>query len=275
MNEADSHLNHTQAAYRRMAIDTFGFDTQVGLTLALFHTFAPPAVAALLAHTGHVYADADKRTIDTSLFVYELIHGGLEGDRGRGFIRKMNQVHGEWEIANDDYLFVLSVFVVTPIRWIDTCGWRRTTAAERTVAASFYRRLGRLMGIAEVPRDFEGFERYLNDYQDDHLMPSSNSKELTAATLGVITNRLPRAMRPLAPQLLSASLPVEVSWCLGLPSASTRQRKLIQSGLRATSRFTRPGTIAARPWFSPGAAVPGTYPQGYTLDSIGPQRPIA
>lgn len=271
----EPHLSDTQEAYRQLAIETFGFDTQIGLTLALFHTFAPPAVADLLAHTGHVRADADKRTVDTSLFIYELIHGGLEGARGRGFIRKMNQVHSEWEIANEDYLFVLSVFVVTPVRWIDTCGWRRTTAMERRVASDFYRRLGRLMGITEIPRDFDGFEQYLNDYQDVHLVPSSNSEELTTATLRVITGRLPRAMRPLAPEFLSASLPAEVSRCLGLPSTSIHQRKLIQTGLRAASRLTRPGTIAARPWFSPGAAVPGTYPQGYTLDSIGPQQPIA
>lgn len=268
-------LSQRQQDYRRLAIDTFGFDTQIGLTLALFHTFAPPAVASLLAHTGHVHSQADKRTVDTSLFVYELIHGGMEGSRGRGFIRKMNQLHGQWDIANEDYLFVLSVFVVTPIHWIDTCGWRPTTDAEKLTAASFYRRLGRLMGITQIPEDFEAFERYLQGYQEEHLEPSTASEELTAATLRVIAARLPRAMRPLAPELLSASLPPEVANCLGLPETSPRQRTLIRASLRATTRFTRPGTKAARPWFSPGGAVAGTYPQGYTLEDIGPQASTA
>ena len=36
----------------------------------------------------------------------------------------MNRMHGRYAISNDDYLYVLSTFVLVPIRWNHAYGWR-------------------------------------------------------------------------------------------------------------------------------------------------------
>ena len=78
---------------------------------------------------------------------------------GRAAVRRMNQMHGAYDISNDDKLYVLSAFVVMPIRWLDTYGWRRLTEAERVASANYYVELGRHMGIRDIPRHPPGVRR--------------------------------------------------------------------------------------------------------------------
>lgn len=42
----------------------------------------------------------------------------------------MNQMHGSYDISNEDMLYVLATFVVTPVRWLDEYGWRKMTDNE-------------------------------------------------------------------------------------------------------------------------------------------------
>ena len=65
-------------------------------------------------------------------------------------------MHGAYDISNDDKLYVLSTFVVMPIRWLDAYGWRRLTEAERVASANYYRALGRHMGITGIPETHAG-----------------------------------------------------------------------------------------------------------------------
>ncbi len=48
----------------------------------------------------------------------------------------MNRIHGRFEIANDDYLYVLSTMVFEPIRWNARFGWRPLLDAERLATFS-------------------------------------------------------------------------------------------------------------------------------------------
>ena len=43
----------------------------------------------------------------------------------------MNQLHGRFEIANEDFLYVLSTLALEPFRWNERFGWRRANEAER------------------------------------------------------------------------------------------------------------------------------------------------
>ena len=63
----------------------------------------------------------------------------------------MNQMHGAYAISNEDMRYVLSTFVVIPMRWLDRFGWRRLTETERRASANYYRELGRHMNIKDIP----------------------------------------------------------------------------------------------------------------------------
>ena len=109
----------------------FPWDTTRALELALFRTFAVPSVAALLDSTGEFASSAQKRYDDTDLILSTIGEMGYDSAEGRRAIRRMNQIHGRFEISNDDFLYVLSSFVFEPIRWNARFGWRPLIETER------------------------------------------------------------------------------------------------------------------------------------------------
>ena len=127
------------------------------LGLALFRTYAVPSVGELLARTGEFTAHTQKRYDDTVLLLGATVDRGFDDPDSRTAIRRMNQMHRRYGIANDDMLYVLSTFVVTPLRWLDAFGWRPLHPHERQAAVAHYRALGRRMGIRDMPEDEAGF----------------------------------------------------------------------------------------------------------------------
>ncbi len=67
---------------------------------------------------------------------------GYDSPEGRRAIRRMNQIHGRFEISNDDFLYVLSSFVFEPIRWNARFGWRPLIEAERLASFHFWLEVG-------------------------------------------------------------------------------------------------------------------------------------
>src|SRR5438477_391042 len=151
--------DHQQIVFLSMRVD-FPFDTTRALEFALFRTFSVPRIAALLDHTGEFQQRAQKRYDDTDIVVSELIERGYDSERGRAALRRMNQLHGRFEIANEDFLYVLSTFVFEPIRWNARFGWRPLCEQERLALFYFWREVGRRMGIKQLPTNYEEFERF-------------------------------------------------------------------------------------------------------------------
>ena len=102
----------------------FPFDMVRSLEVALFRTYCAPRISALLDRTGEFRLRAQKRYDDTDLIVGALMAHGYDSPLGRAALRRMNQIHGRFTIANEDYLYVLSTFIFEPARWIDRFGWR-------------------------------------------------------------------------------------------------------------------------------------------------------
>src|SRR5947209_11157985 len=124
----DPEADHQRIVFLSTRYD-FPFDTTRALELALFRTFCSPSVSAILDGTGEFQHRAQRRYDDTDIIVSELMERGYDSDRGRAALRRMNQIHARFAIANEDYLYVLSTFVFEPIRWNARFGWR--TMCER------------------------------------------------------------------------------------------------------------------------------------------------
>src|SRR5947209_10151675 len=131
----------------------FPFDTTRALEFALFRTFAVPGIAHLLEQSGEFLARPQRRYDDTDILVSELMERGYDSERGRRALRRMNQLHGRFAIANDDFLYVLSTFLFEPIRWNARFGWRPLCEQERLGYFHFWRQVGRRMNIKDVPAD--------------------------------------------------------------------------------------------------------------------------
>jgi hypothetical protein len=142
--------------YRIVLAHEFPWDMHQALSFALFRTYAVPSIGRLLAETGELERRPQRRYDDTALLLDEPARHGLHSQEGLRAIRRINQMHGAYDIAADDMRYVLSTFVVMPRRWMDDYGWRPFTAAEVRASVRYYRELGRLLGIRDVRRTTPG-----------------------------------------------------------------------------------------------------------------------
>src|SRR5438552_14456953 len=97
-------LDPERDAQRIVFIDAcleFPWDTQRSLELAFYRTFAVPSIATLLDSTGEFTERTQKRYDDTQLLISAFSEFGHESDLGERAIRRMNQIHGRSELAND------------------------------------------------------------------------------------------------------------------------------------------------------------------------------
>jgi hypothetical protein len=155
--------------YRIMVTHEFPWDMNQSLSFALYRTYAVPSIGRLLKRTGEFTERTQKRYDDTALVLDTVLEYGMDSQEGRTAIRRMNQMHGAYPISNDDKRYVLCTFVTSPIRWIDSYGWRRLTEPEKTGSANYYRELGKLMGIKDIPATHQEFAAVLDQYEADHF----------------------------------------------------------------------------------------------------------
>ena len=94
-------------------------------------TFCSPKVSGLLHRTGEFRRHGQKRYDDTALLVAEFMQNGYDGERGQQAIAHINKIHGFYHIENDEYLFVLSTFMLTP-HSLGGCLWLEKNNRERT-----------------------------------------------------------------------------------------------------------------------------------------------
>ena len=120
---------------------------------------------------------------------------GLRQHPGRRAMRRINQMHGMYDISNDDMRYVLSTFVVVPKRWIDEFGWRPLTRPTRRRRTALLRRLGKRMGIKDIPETYAGFEQLLDDYEAEHFAFDEGGRSVADSTLGLVKTFYARPAR--------------------------------------------------------------------------------
>jgi hypothetical protein len=169
--------------YRILATHEFPWDMNQSLSFALYRTYAVPSIGRLLAETGEFTRRTQKRYDDTTLILDTILEHGLASPAGRTAVRRMNQMHGAYDISNADKLYVLCAFVVMPIRWIGKYGWRHLTATERAASANYYRELGRHMGIKDIPATEQEFAAFLDAYEREHFGFDEGALAVSEATL--------------------------------------------------------------------------------------------
>ena len=115
----------------RLTFVDFPWDINKALEFALLRTYAVPSISGLLARTGEFEQRTAKRYDDTALLIREVLRNGLDSDRARRSFARINGMHGRFRIAPEDFLYVLSTFVFSPIDWLEAYGRRPMSDAER------------------------------------------------------------------------------------------------------------------------------------------------
>jgi hypothetical protein len=258
-----------QEIYRLSTEYEFPWDVTRALELALFRTYAVPSIGRLLDRTGEFGERGQKRYDDTVVLLYEMTRdGGMDSARGRAAVRRMNRIHGRYPIDNDDFLYVLSTFVVVPVRWISRYGWRPYSRHEVRATVNNFRHLGRLMGLKDVPETYEGFASVLDAYEREHYAYDDAGRRVADATIAIFQGWFPRFARPLARRGVLSLTDEALRQALGLPRSPRVMEIAADRGLRARAVFVR--LMPARPERMPKRPRPRSYPGGYTLGDIGP-----
>ncbi|ANY07377.1 oxygenase MpaB family protein [Pseudonocardia sp. HH130630-07] len=257
--------------YRDLAGLEFPWDIQQALSLALFRTYAVPSIGRLLAGTGEFTGRVQKRYDDTALILESVLANGFDHVEGRAGIRRMNQMHRSYDISNDDMRYVLATFVVVPLRWVDRWGWRRHTEVERVATANYYRRLGRHMGIRDVPATWQEFGALLDAYEGEHFGYDPGGRAVADATLDLATtfpptDRLPkRAARGFVLALMDPPL----LDALGYRFPPAPVRRAADALLRARGAVVRRMPVRTEPYSVPDSPNIRSYPQGYDVRELG------
>jgi len=259
--------------YRLSVALEFPWDYSRALELALYRTYAVPAIGRLLAETAELTDRTQQRYDDTALLLDTVVEHGFASDEGRTAIRRINQMHRSYDIGNDDMRYVLCTFVVVPKRWIDAYGWRRLSRHETVASAVYYRTLGQHMGIKDIPETYEEFEACLDAYEEANFAWDPQARSVSDATLDLMASWYPR---PLAPLLRLSTLSLLDSSLLKAfryepPSAVARA--VVRRAVRARGRLVRLMPPRRAPHFARQNWEIRGYPNGYRIADLG-TRPV-
>ena len=194
---------------------------------------------------------------------------GHDSDRGRRALRRMNELHGRFAIANDDFLYVLSTFVYEPIRWNERFGWRPLCAQERLAYFHFWREVGWGMGIHDVPADYAAFERFNRAYERRHFGLTGANERVGTATRELFVSWFPRPLAPLVRAAIHALLDEPLIEAFGFPRPSPLARRLVAAGLRCRASVLALLPPRRRPLLRTERPC-RTYPNGYVIEKLGP-----
>jgi hypothetical protein len=264
----DPEKDHQSIVFLCTCYD-FPFDTTRSLEFALFRTFAVPSISGLLDRTGEFARRAQRRYDDTDIIVSELMEWGYDSERGKRALRRMNQLHGRFAIANDDFLYVLSTFVFEPIRWNARFGWRPMCEQERLAMFCFWREVGRRMNIKELPGDSATFERFNVEYEKRYYRYSDTNHRVGTATREMFVAWFPWLLAPLVRWAMHALMDAPVIEAFGFPRPSRWMRGLVTGGLKVRARVLRLLPPRRRPRLRTEMRR-RLYPHGYVIEQLGP-----
>src|SRR5437867_3860856 len=152
---------------------------------------------------------------------------GYDSDRGKRALKRMNQLHGRFAIANEDFLYVLSTFIYEPIRWNQRFGWRLMCEKERLAYFFFWREVARRMNIKELPTDYDSFERFNREYERQHYRFTESNRRVGAATRELFVSWFPRFAAPVVRSTIYALLDDPLIDAFGFPRSSYIMRRLV------------------------------------------------
>jgi ER-bound oxygenase mpaB/B'/Rubber oxygenase, catalytic domain len=257
--------------YRIVTTHEFPWDMNQSLSFALYRTYAVPSIGGLLKRTGEFTERTQKRYDDTALILDTVLEHGLASEPGRAAVRRMNQMHGAYPISNDDKLYVLCTFVVMPIRWIGSYGWRPLSELEKTASANYYRVLGRLMGISDIPATYQEFAAFLDQYESRHFGFDAGAVAVSEATLKLMATFGPNRFAPRAAvtRFAKALMDDPLLDAFGYQRPARWERTLATGALRLRGQFVRRLPPRREPLYARQLPNIRSYPDGYQVSELG------
>ena len=218
VEKAHKRIVHLLAGYE------FPWDFHHSLEVALLRSYAAPSVSRLLDATGEFRERGQKRYDDTALLVSEFLKNGYDSPRGSAAIERMNELHWKYRIPNEDYLFVLSTFVLDPIDWMSEYAWRPMTRRECEALFLFWKTVAERMELTDIPASLDELREFAANYTEREFRFDERNRRVADATLDIARRWLPFGARWLVLPSVNALIdaPMRESFGFGRPSKPLR-----------------------------------------------------
>lgn len=261
----DPETDHDEIARLTTRLE-FPWDVARGTEIAFLRDYGVPSIAALLDRTREFEDHGVKRYDDTLLIGEEFSVDGTDSPRAHAALRRLNRIHGHYDIPADELAYVLATTIVGPVRWIERYGWRPLHPHELAALTRVTTRFGELMGLKHLPTTYAGYARLLDDYEAARFAPSPEATRLAEASMRIARATAPRPLRPLVRPVAIALMDEPLRHALGLPPQPRWLVRTVDAGLRARARLLR----HLPPRRTAYHHRPTTYPHGYRLADLGP-----
>lgn len=249
----------------------FPWDMTKALELALFRTFAVPTIADLLDKTGEFTGDVQRRYDDTAIIINEILINGFDSSRGSSFIKRMNRIHGNYNISNDDFLYTLSTFIYVPIQWMARFGWRDLYPNEKLGLYHFWCEVGERMRITDIPQTYEAFEAFSKEYEAKTFGYTEAGARVANSTRDLLLSfYLPKSLWKRAEPMVYCLMDEPLLSAMGYPFPSDKARRRVEMIMRARARLLRVLPKNKYPQLNT-LIQNATHPDGYSVEDIGPK----
>ena len=176
----DPVRDHRRIMFLSLCYD-FAIDAGIVGFLALLRSFSVPEIAVILERTGHFHSQGAARSARLIDTMSKLIVVGYDTPAGRRAIERMNRVHAAYPSTPEDYVYVLSQFVLEMVRWAGLYGGRRLTPVEVEAYLQFWREVGVRMEIPGIPATYEALVAFAADYEKRRCCFSPANRSLFLA----------------------------------------------------------------------------------------------
>lgn len=167
------------------------------LEFGLFKTYAIPSISKILVKTKQLTEEYSRRYDDTDLIIREFTENEPNSNRHILAIMRLNFLHDRYKISNEDYLYVLSVFIVEPVRWVNQFAYRSVHPYEKKSLFIIWEDIGKKMGIKNIPPSFDAVVTYLDNYEAEYMKYDANNVALASSTTSLFLSKLPTSLHPL------------------------------------------------------------------------------
>src|SRR5690606_6234468 len=235
-----------------------------------FKTFASPSISKILHSSRQFEKFPQKRYDDTDLILSEILENGINSERGKATIERLNFIHSHFNISNEDYLFVLSTFVFEPKRWIDKYGWRKLSEKELIAGYKIWQEIGKAMHIENIPEKSETLFEFYEDYQKRNFVLAPENKKVGNATIQLLLGwYLPKPLFSLAKPFVLSIMDEKLIKAMGYKNPPAWVRFLANSFFKMRIVLLRMLPKRTQPLLRTQLKNK-TYPKGYSIEKLGP-----
>lgn len=251
----------------------FPWDYNRALELGLYKTYAIPSISKILHRTKELEKHTQKRYDDTDILLSEILENGLKDKDGRGWkaMQQINWIHSNYNISNDDYLYVLCTFIFPTYHWINKYGYRKLTYHEELAGFYIWKEIGEAMHIKNIPDNIKELEKFYVNYEKENMKFSDDNIPLASATENMFLGwYLPMRMHKIFRPLLYSVMDNHLLNAFNYNKPDILLRNIVTQSLRIRSKVAN--LISVKPFVRTKDFKHKAYPNGYQLEDLGPEK---